>query len=49
MKSLESEVFELPLDLVDAEAVRQRRVDLERLACLLDLFLLPRYSIVRML
>ncbi len=36
----EREVLELPLDRVDAEAVRQRRVDLDRLARLLDLLLL---------
>ena len=36
----EGEVLELPLDRVDAEPVRQRRVDLERLLGLLDLLLL---------
>ena len=36
----EREVLELPLDRVDTEAVRERRVDLERLARLLDLLLL---------
>ena len=41
MQRLEREVLELPLDLVDAEPVRERRVDLERLARLLDLLLAP--------
>ena len=41
MQRLEREVLELPLDLVDAEPVRERRVDLERLAGLLDLLLAP--------
>ena len=36
----EREVLELPLDRVDAEAVRERRVDLEGLLGLLDLLLL---------
>ncbi len=36
----EREVLELPLDRVDTQAVRQRRVDLERLARLLHLLLL---------
>ena len=36
----EREVLELPLDRVDTQPVRQRRVDLERLARLLDLLLL---------
>ena len=36
----EGEVLELPLDRVDAQAVGQRRVDLERLARLLHLLLL---------
>ena len=36
----EREVLELPLDRVDAEPVRERRVDLERLLGLLDLLLL---------
>ena len=36
----EREVLELPLDRVDAQPVRDRRVDLERLARLLDLLLL---------
>ncbi len=36
----EGEVLELPLDRVDAEAVRDRRVDVERLLRLLDLLLL---------
>ncbi len=36
----EREVLELPLDRVDAEPVRERRVDLDRLARLLDLLLL---------
>jgi hypothetical protein len=40
VQRLEREVLELPLQLVDAEAVRERRVDLERLLRLLDLFLL---------
>ena len=37
----EREILELPLELVDAETVCQRRVDLERLLGLLDLLLLP--------
>ncbi len=41
MQRLEREVLELPLQLVDAEPVRERRVDLERLAGLLDLLLAP--------
>ncbi len=41
MERLEGEVLELPLDLVDAEPVRERRVDLEGLARLLDLLLAP--------
>ncbi len=36
----EGEVLELPLERVDPQAVRDRRVDLERLAGLLDLLLL---------
>jgi hypothetical protein len=36
----EREVLELPLDRVDTEAVGDRRVDVERLARLLDLLLL---------
>src|SRR5207237_330681 len=40
MKRLECEVLELPLELVDTEAVRERRVDLEGLAGLLQLLLL---------
>jgi hypothetical protein len=36
----EGEVFQLPLDLVDAEPVGERRVDLERLLGLLHLLLL---------
>ena len=36
----EREVLELPLDRVDAEPVRQRRVDLQRLLGLVDLLLL---------
>ena len=40
MQRLEREVLELPLERVDAEAVRERRVDLERLARLLELLLL---------
>ena len=40
MQRLEGEVLELPLDRVDAEAVGDRRVDVERLARLLDLLLL---------
>ena len=38
----EREVLELPLDRVDAEPVRDRRVDLERLLGLLDLLLLAQ-------
>ena len=40
MQRLEREVLELPLERVDAEPVRKRRVDLERLPRLLDLLLL---------
>ena len=40
MQRLEREVLELPLERVDTEAVRERRVDLERLARLLQLLLL---------
>ena len=40
----EGEVLELPLHVVDAEAVRQRRVDLERLLGLLDLLLLAEVA-----
>ena len=40
MQRLEREVLELPLQRVDAEAVRERCVDLERLARLLHLLLL---------
>jgi hypothetical protein len=40
MQRPEREVLELPLEGVDAEAVRERRVDLERLAGLLRLLLL---------
>ena len=40
VQRLEREVLELPLERVDAEAVRERRVDLERLARLLHLLLL---------
>ena len=40
MQRLEREVLELPLERVDAEPVRERRVDLERLARLLRLLLL---------
>ena len=39
VQRLEGEVLELPLERVDAEAVRERRVDLERLARLLELLL----------
>ena len=42
VERLEGEVLELPLDRVDTEAVRERRVDLERLARLLELLLLPQ-------
>ena len=45
----EGEVLELPLERVDAQAVRERRVDLERLLRLLDLLLLGRDASVRML
>jgi hypothetical protein len=45
----EGEVLELPLDRVDAEPVRQRRVDLEGLLGLLDLLLLGIAPSVRML
>ncbi len=40
MEDLEREILELPLDGVDAEAVRERRVHLERLLGLLHLLLL---------
>ena len=40
VQRLEREVLELPLDRVDTEPVRDRRVDVERLARLLDLLLL---------
>ncbi len=40
VQRLEGQVLELPLDRVDAEAVRDRRVDVERLPRLLDLLLL---------
>jgi len=40
MQRLEREVLELPLERVDTEAMRERRVHLERLACLLHLLLL---------
>jgi len=40
VQRLEREVLELPLQLVDAEPVRERRVDLERLLRLLHLLLL---------
>ena len=40
MQRLEREVLELPLERVDTEAMRERRVDLERLARLLELLLL---------
>ena len=41
MQRLEGEILELPLQLVDAQAVRERCVDLERLARLLHLLLAP--------
>ena len=40
MERLEGEILELPLDRVDTEAMRERRVDLERLTRLLVLLLL---------
>ena len=40
MQRLEGEILELPLERVDTEPVRERRVDLERLARLLRLLLL---------
>jgi hypothetical protein len=40
VEHLEGQVLELPLDRVDAEAMRERRVDLERLPRLLLLLLL---------
>ena len=40
MQRLEREILELPLERVDAEPVRERRVHLERLLRLLDLLLL---------
>ena len=42
VQRLEREVLELPLERVDAEPVRERRVHLERLACLLRLLLLSQ-------
>ena len=39
VERLERQVLELPLERVDAEPVRERRVDLERLARLLELLL----------
>ena len=44
MQGREGEVFELPLDAVDAQPMRQRRVDLERLLGLLDLLLLAQVA-----
>ena len=41
VEDLEREILELPLQGVDPEAVRERRVDLERLLRLLHLLLLP--------
>ena len=41
VERLEREVLELPLERVDPEPVRERRVHLERLARLLRLLLLP--------
>ena len=49
VEGLEGEVLELPLDRVDAEAMRERRVDLEVSRAFWSCFCLPRYSIVRML
>ena len=46
MECLEREVLELPLERVDPEPVCERRVDLERLACLLRL-LRPRLVLDR--
>ena len=40
VQRLEREILELPLERVDAEAMRERRVHLERLLRLLDLLLL---------
>ena len=40
MQGREGEVLELPLDRVDPQPVRERRVDVERLARLLELLLL---------
>ena len=40
----EREVLELPLEVVDTEAMRQRRVDVERLLGLLDLLLLAEVA-----
>ena len=42
MEGLEGEVLELPLDLVNAEPVGERRVHLERLPGLLQLLLLAQ-------
>jgi hypothetical protein len=41
VEDLEGEILELPLEGVDAQPVGERRIDLERLARLLDLLLLP--------
>ncbi len=49
MQALERQVLQLPLDRVDPEPVRQRRVDLERLAAFSSCFCLGRPSRVRML
>ena len=49
VQGLEREILELPLEGVDAEAVRERRVDLERFFAFWICFCLPRYSIVLML
>ena len=49
VQRLEAEILELALEGVDPEPVRERRGDLERLVRLLDVLLLARYSIVRML
>ena len=42
VERLEGEVLELPLERVDTEPMRERRIDLERLLRLLDLLLLAQ-------
>ena len=44
MQRRKGEILELPLEVVDAEPVSKRRVDLERLLRLLDLLLLAEVA-----